>query len=106
MSVYIGRQLFLKARWAAIREDLWARLTGRPADLLPFNTLMAALRRYGRLRLPRPQSIPLDRIVGSTGRPRDFTRHFWPRSTVSMDRWVRLDVAMASLAGTPPIEVF
>ncbi|MGQ9490419.1 MAG: hypothetical protein ACUVR4_06795 [Anaerolineae bacterium] len=106
MSVYIGRQLFLKARWAAIREDLWARLTGRPADLLPFNTLMAALRRYGQLRLPQPQSIPLDRIVGSTGRPGDFTRHFWPRGTVSMDRWVRLDVAMASLAGVPPIEVF
>ena len=106
MSVYVGRQLFAKARWAAIREDLCARLTGRPADLLPFNTLMAVLRGYGRLRLPEPQSIPLDRIVGSTGRSQDFTRHFWPRSAVSLERWVGIDVTMAGFTGVPPIEVF
>ena len=106
MSVYIGRQLFASARWAAFREDLWARLTGRPADLLPFNPLMAALHSYGRQRLLEPQSIPLDRIVGSTGRAKDFTRRFRPRSAVDRDRWVRIDVAMAELAGVPPIEVF
>jgi hypothetical protein len=106
VSVYIGRQLFSKARWAAFREDFVARLTGRPADLLPFNPLMAALHSYGRLRLPEPQSIPLDRIVGSTGRYRDFTRHFRPRGAVNRDRWVRIDVAMADLEGVPAIEVF
>ena len=106
MSVYIGRQLFASARWAAFREDLWARLTGRPADLLPFNPLMAALHSYGRQRLLEPQSIPLDRIVGSTGRAKDFTRRFRPRSAVDRDRWVRIDVAMADLEGVPPIEVF
>jgi hypothetical protein len=106
VSVYIGRQLFTKARWAAIREDLIARLTGRPADLLPFNPLMRALQSYGRQRLLEPQSIPLDRIVGSTGRAQDFTRRFRPRSAVDRDRWVRIDVAMAELAGVPPIEVF
>ena len=106
MSLYVGRQLFFKARWAAFREDLCARLTGRPADLLPFNTLMAALHSYGRLRLPEPQSIPLDRIVGSTGRAQDFTRRFRPRSAVDRDRWVRIDVTMAGFTGVPPIEVF
>lgn len=106
MSFYVGRQLFFKARWAAIREDLCARLTGRPADLLPFNTLMAVLRRYGRLRLSRSQSIPLDRIVGSTGRSQDFTRYFRPRGAVDRDRWVRIDVTMAEFTGLPPIEVF
>lgn len=106
MSIYIGRQLFFKARLAAFREDLCARLTGRPADLLPFNVLMQVLQGYERHRLPELRSIPLDRIIGSTGRPRDFTRRFRPRSTVSMDRWVRLDVAMADLEGVPPIEVF
>jgi hypothetical protein len=106
VSVHIGRQLFDKARWAAFREDLVARLTGRPADLLPFNPLMRALQSYGRQRLLEPRSIPLDRIVGSTGRHRDFTRHFRPRSAVDRDRWVRIDVAMAGLEGVPPIEVF
>ncbi len=106
MSVYIGRRLFFKARLAALREELCARLLGRPADLLPFNMLIRALQGYERLRLPEVQSIPLDKIVGSTGRYRDFTRHFWPRGDVNMDRWVRVDVAMAGLAGLPPIEVF
>jgi len=105
MSVYVGRQLFVKARWAAIREDLCARLTGRPADLLPFNPLMRTLQSYGRQRLLEPQSIPLDRIVGSTGRYRDFTRHFRPRGEVDRDRWVRIDVAMAEMEGVPPIGV-
>jgi hypothetical protein len=106
VSLYIGRQLFHAARLAAFREDLWARLTGRPADLLPFNVLMRVLQSYQRQRLPEPQSIPLDRIIGSTGRSQDFTRRFRPRSTVDMERWVRLDVAMADLKGVPPIEVF
>lgn len=75
-------------------------------DLLPFNVLIRALQSYGRLRLPEPKSIPLDRIVGSTGRYRDFTRRFWPRGEVSLERWVRVDVAMADMAGLPPIEVF
>lgn len=105
MSVYVGRQLFAKARWAAIREDLIARLMGRSADLLPFTPLMRALQSFGRQRLSEPQSIPLDRIVGSTGRYRDFTRHFRPRGEVDRDRWVRIDVAMAEMKGVPPIEV-
>jgi hypothetical protein len=54
VSVYIGRQIFAKARWAACREGLWARLTGRPADLLPFNPLMRALQSYGRQHLLEP----------------------------------------------------
>lgn len=106
MSFYIGRRLFFKARMAAIREDLCARLRGRPADLLPFNVLIRGLQGYGRVRLPEPQCIPLDRIIGSTGRYRDFTRHFWPRDEVSMERWVRIDVTMAEMVGVPPIEVF
>ncbi len=106
MSFYIGRRLFLRARLKAVCEDLCARLRGRPADLLPFNVLIRELQGYERVRLPGVQSIPLDRIVGSTGRYRDFTRHFWPRSEVNMDRWVRVDVAMADLVGLPPIQVF
>lgn len=106
MSVYIARQLFFKARLAAIREDLLARLTGRPADLLPFGPVIEVLHSYERERLPEVQSIPLERIVGSTGRHRDFTRRFLPRAAVSLERWVGLDVAMAGLEGVPPIEVF
>lgn len=106
MSVYVGRQLFRKARWAALREVLLAWLRGKPTELLAFEPLIHLLQGCERIRLPQPQSIPLDRIIGSTGRPHDFTRQFRPRHAIDGERWVRLDVAMAGLEGLPPIEVF
>ncbi len=50
--------------------------------------------------------IPLEKIVGSVGRYRDFTRNFRPRGGISGDRWVRVYRAMSSLEGVPPIEVY
>jgi hypothetical protein len=50
--------------------------------------------------------IELDKIVGSVGRYRDFTRTFLPKSDRSEHRWRRVDAVTHDLVGTPPIEVF
>jgi hypothetical protein len=50
--------------------------------------------------------VPLELIVGSVGRYRDFTRTFLPRSGVNEERWARLDAAMNSLEGLPLVELF
>lgn len=51
------------------------------------------------------QQIPLNDIVGSVGRYRDFTRTFLPRSDKVRDRWQRISAVMRS-EGTPPIELY
>jgi len=50
--------------------------------------------------------IPLDKIVGSVGRYKDFNRAFLPRTSSVAERWQRLDRALERLETIPPIEVF
>jgi hypothetical protein len=99
-------ELFLEAHAKAKRQDLLARLLGRPNDLLPFETLIGVLQAYERIPHRTPEMIPLNRIVGSVGRHRDFTRDFLPRNRAAKDRWASVGRGMSSNEGLPPIEVF
>jgi hypothetical protein len=80
-------------------------VTGRPNDLLSFEEVRQSLRlqdsTYKGL-----QEIELDKIVGSVGRYRDFTRTFLPKSDRSEQRWRRVDAVTHDMRGTPPIEVY
>jgi hypothetical protein len=97
---------FVKERGRADRQDLLARLWGKSGDLLPFETLTRILQERQQIERSGAEMIPLEKIVGSVGRYRDFTRDFRPRERVSADRWVRVFRAMTSLEGVPPIEVY
>ncbi|NEX20982.1 universal stress protein [Thiorhodococcus mannitoliphagus] len=50
--------------------------------------------------------IPLNAIVGSSGRYKEFTRDFLPGKTVDADRWIRVKLAMIGARGVPPIEAY
>jgi hypothetical protein len=50
--------------------------------------------------------IPLDAIVGSVARSREFIRGFLPRKSIRADRWIGVKMAMTGLQGVPPIEVY
>lgn len=52
------------------------------------------------------QAVPLDRIVGSEGRYRDFNRHFLPRFDHLRPRWVRVDMAHHKDVVLPPIQLY
>lgn len=96
---------FDRARRRALFEDILAIVSGRSTDLLPFEEVRKRLK--GRQGFPRGlQLIPLDQIVGSVGRYRDFSRAFLPRKTADMPRWARLDQALNRLEPIPPIEVY
>ncbi len=95
---------FRRARRRAALERLWARLQGRPAELLPFEAVQRYLRGYP-LVFRGLQEIPLDAIVGSVGRYRDFTRHFFPLQKGDEDRWTRV-LRLQQTGGLPPIEVY
>lgn len=97
-----SQEVFNSARRQAFIQDILAELSGRSGDLLSFDEV------HDQLRLSEPsqaaslEEIPLDRIVGSVGRYRDFTRAFLPRAPIDSERWTRID----RLPALPPIDVF
>jgi hypothetical protein len=106
MTDYLSRENFLRAHSRARREEMLARLGGKPTSLLPFEVLSAILKGYQQIPRPKTEMVPLDKIVGSVGRYKDFTRDFLPKSMAMRDRWAAVEQAMESMVGTPPIEVY
>ncbi len=96
---------FRRARREASLQQLLARVTGKPAELLAYNEVSEQLKISGGEELGL-QEIPLEAIVGSVGRYQDFTRSFMPRSDQDAERWVRVKTAVNDMHGMPPIDVY
>jgi hypothetical protein len=99
---------FLRARRRQVLSRLAAWLRRQPDDvseILPFDEVVAALGRTGERRLGL-RVIPLDSIVGSVDRTRDFDRWFRPRSGRTRERWERLARAQRRGEAIPPIDVY
>jgi hypothetical protein len=96
---------FSSARQKAFIEEWLGFFTGRPTDLLSFEEIKHNLRlqdsSYKGL-----QEIELDKIVGSIGRYRDFTRTFLPKNDQTAERWRRVDAVASDMQGYPPIDVY
>jgi hypothetical protein len=96
---------FSSARMSAFWQEVWALLRGKSIDLLRFEEVKHRLRlrdeRYLGL-----QEIDIDKIVGSVGRYKDFTRSFLPRTNAVRSRWQRLDAMARGPQGFPPIEAY
>ncbi len=96
---------FRRARREAAMQQLLARVTGKSADLLPYNEVSERLK-FADGEEVGVREIPLEAIVGSVGRYQDFTRSFMPRSDQNAERWVRVKTAVNDMRGMPPIEVY
>lgn len=96
---------FQKARRGAAIEQLLARFSGRSTELLSYETVRRQLRATNVT--PRGlQDIPIEKIVGSVGRYKDFSRRFLPQQDSDEHRWAAVKTAMEDMAGVPPIEVY
>jgi hypothetical protein len=98
---------FQRARRKQVFGRLRSLLRGEPDDvnvMLPFDEVVAALGYEGSVDLGL-QTIPLDSIVGSVDRPRDFDRRFRPTTNRARSRWQRIDEAQRRGESMPPIEV-
>ena len=95
------KQYLTKAQLA----DLLSRITGADDNLVSYDMVAKHLRARQQIETGI-QMVPLKQIVGSVGRYRDFTRSFFPRAGANAERWTRLDAAMNSLEGFPPVELF
>ena len=99
---------FGRARRRRALSRLAARLRGEPSDvnvILPFEEVVAALGRRGERRLGL-QTIPLDSIVGTVDRGREFDRRFRPTSGRVRTRWERIAAAQRRGEAMPPIDVY
>jgi hypothetical protein len=85
-------------------QELLAPLTRMPLNLLSYEEVRDKLHLVGGS-YRGLQDIPADKIVGSVGRYRDFTRTYLPRDSVSAQRWARVR-ALAESEGWPPIEAY
>ncbi|MEZ4770721.1 MAG: hypothetical protein R2844_20170 [Caldilineales bacterium] len=104
-SVEAGKR-FQSARRKLFWENIFSLVRGRSPDLLAFEEVQTALGAWQQVEGRVAENIPLDKVVGSVGRYRDFTRAFLPKESVSESRWRGVDAAMHSQAGLPPIEVY
>ena len=99
---------FSRARRRRVLDRLTARLRREPADfhvILPYEEVAKALGYRGERRLGL-QTIPLDSIVGSVDRTRDFDRRFRPTSRRTRKRWERMATAARRGEAFPPIDVY
>lgn len=96
---------FDAARRSALMRDLLEHLAGRPTRLLPFEAVRDSLK----LRHFVDRGIlevPLEHIVGSLGRSREFNRAFLPLKESARDRWQAIERLAEGPEGFPPVELY
>jgi hypothetical protein len=99
---------FQRARRREMLARIGAWLRRKPDDVtvvLPFEEVIDALGREGEQPLGQ-QTVPLDAIVGSVDRTRDFDRRFRPRSNRLRGRWQRIDLAQRRGEPMPPVDLY
>jgi hypothetical protein len=98
---------FLRARRRATIAKLASRLRGEPDDvtvILPYEEVVEALGFESEHRVGL-QVVPLDAIVGSVDRARDFDRRFRPTSGRVRSRWEQIATAMRRGEPMPPVDL-
>jgi hypothetical protein len=96
---------FDRARHKAFAHDLLAVIGRRPNDLIPYHELRSRLSPEREV-YRGVQSVPLDNIVGSMDRFRDFDREFLPRQSFTKGRWKSVDRAYYQDKRLPPIQLY
>ncbi len=96
---------FQQARRQAALQLLLSRVTGEQTELLSYDDIRRKLK-VTNVRERGLQEIPVNKIIGSVGRYKDFTRSFLPVSDAGGERWARVKAATSDLVGLPPIEVY
>ncbi len=98
---------FLRARRMATIAKLMARLRGQPSDVgvvLPYEEVIDALGFVSERRTGL-HVVPLDAIVGSVDRSRDFDRRFRPTSGRSRSRWEQIAAVARRGEALPPVDL-
>ena len=96
---------FHSARQKAFWQEMLQHITGKHHELLNFGKVRRRLHLHEEY-YKGVLDVPLDQIVGSVGRYKDFTATFLPKNSKMVERWSRVYAAANSLEGLPPIELY
>jgi len=96
---------FRRARLRAFLRELLSLVSGRPNELLPFAEVEARLKIRSRF-YKGVREVPLDKIVGSLGRYRDFDRAFLPTQSHTRNRWEKVAQAYYEGVELPPVKLY
>src|SRR3712207_1868824 len=98
---------FTRARRRAFLRRIGAFLRRDPGSnrLLSFDEVRSALGAVAQVYLGM-RTVPVEKIVGSVGRHRDFDRAFLPSTGDLEARWKRIDQMMHRAEELPPVSLY
>ena len=96
---------FSNARKKAILSRIQHFMNADRDKLLSFNDVKEILKPRNQVYLGM-QAVPINKIVGSEGRYRDFNKYFFPRSEHLRARWERVDIAKIRDIPLPAIQLY
>ena len=99
------RQDFERARQRAFLQDLGSIFARRPSNLISYHDFRQRVSPEGES-YRGLQTVPLNQIVGSMDRFRDFNRAFFPRQRFTAGRWQSIDRAYYEDRQLPPIQLY
>ncbi len=105
MSDFQAHLDFRRARLRAFLRDAWATLSGRSNRLLSWEEVRDHLHLGGQV-YRGLQAVPLDQVVGSVNRYRDFDRAFLPVQEHTADRWRSISRAFYDEVSLPPVKLY
>ncbi len=95
-------------QWARLRGffgRIVRSLSGHPPDLLSFDEVREKLHLGGPI-YSGLHDVPLDKIIGSVDRYRDFDRLFLPKRPHMEDKWDRVNRAWYREESLPPVMLY
>lgn len=96
---------FHKARNKALINEIQHLLAPEEAKLLSLNDIKQMIKPINETYIGM-KVIPIDKIIGSEGRYKDFDNHFFPKSSFLKNRWEHVDSAAIQDIVLPPIKVY
>jgi hypothetical protein len=100
-----ARADFGTARRKAFWNEILSFLSGRPNRLLSWDEVRDKLGIRGQV-YRGMQAVPVDKIIGSVGRYRDFDRVFLPTQDRTVDRWLSIARAHYDDVSLPPVKLY
>jgi hypothetical protein len=96
---------FSQARTKAFLSRIASIFKPSESELLPFDQAKKLIKPENEV-YKGLTTVPIDRIVGSEGRYRDFNRHFLPNKEHLRQRWVSVDKTQYEDIVLPPVKLY
>jgi hypothetical protein len=98
------QRLFTKAHRLGVLQRVWRKIRRSPNHLLDLAKIHKDFR-ITNAHYKGIESVPIDRIIGSEGRSKDFDANFYPVSEHNRERWTRIAAARLMNVVLPPPEL-